>query len=138
LKKSLAFLLAVTLLLGLALTGCSGKTSAATSASKGEVNVYNWGVYIDESIFDTFEEQTGIKVNYDTYESNEAMYGVLKNDGASYDVIIPSDYMISRMIDEDMLETLDFNNIPNFSDIDPSLLNPDYDPTIEWQGQSQE
>ena len=76
--------------------------------------------------------QTGIKVNYDTYESNESMYGVLKNDGASYDVVIPSDYMISRMIEEDMLEPLDFDNIPNFSDIDPNLKNPDYDPENQY------
>jgi len=123
LKKSLALLLTVTLLLGLMLSGCSG------SGSGNVVNVYNWGVYIDESIFKAFEEQTGIKVIYDTYDSNEAMYGVLKNDGASFDVIIPSDYMISRMIEEDMLETLDFKNIPNFSDIDSTLLNPEYDPT---------
>ena len=88
------------------------------------VNVYNWGVYIDESVLDEFTAQTGIKVNYDTYESNESMYGVLKNDGASYDVVIPSDYMISRMIEEDMLEPLNFDNIPNFEDIDPALKNP--------------
>ncbi len=134
-KKSLAFLLAFVLLFGLVLAGCSsggGSASAGASASGGEVNVYNWGVYIDESIFDTFEQQTGIKVNYDTYESNEAMYGVLKNNGASYDVIIPSDYMISRMIDEGMLEKPDFNNIPNFSDIDPVLKNPDYDLSNEY------
>lgn len=120
------------------LAGCSGGASAGTPASGspaasptsgGEVNVYNWGVYIDESIFDDFEQQTGIKVNYNTYESNESMYGVLKNEGASYDVIIPSDYMISRMIQEDMLEPLDFDKIPNFSDIDPELKNPEYDPT---------
>lgn len=96
------------------------------------VNVYNWGVYIDESVLDEFTAQTGIKVNYDTYESNESMYGVLKNDGASYDVVIPSDYMISRMIEEDMLEPLDFDNIPNFSDIDPNLKNPDYDPENQY------
>ena len=56
------------------------------------------------------------------------MYGVLDGDGASYDVIIPSDYMISRMIEEDMLEPLNFDNIPNFADVDPALKNPDYDP----------
>lgn len=130
-KKNLALLLAVTSLFGLALTGCSGSSSGTpseSSASGGEVNVFNWGVYIDESIFEEFEQQTGIKVNYDTYESNEAMYGVLKNEGANYDVIIPSDYMISRMIAEDMLEPLNFDNIPNDSDIDPTLKNPKYDP----------
>lgn len=123
-KKFFALFLTCALAFSLALTGCSG----SNENSAGEVNVYNWGVYIDESVLDEFEEQTGIKVNYDTFESNEAMYGVLKNDGASYDVIIPSDYMISRMIEEDMLQPINFDNIPNFSDIDPELKNPDYDP----------
>lgn len=132
LKKTLAVLLTTVTAAGLLLAGCGAPSGAsgtpAPGASGGVVNVYNWGVYIDESVLDDFTQETGIKVNYDTYDSNESMYGVLKNDGASYDVIIPSDYMISRMIEEDMLEPLDFNNIPNFSDIDPSLKNPGYDP----------
>lgn len=130
-KKTLAVLLTTVTAAGLLLAGCGAPSGAsgtpAPGASGGVVNVYNWGVYIDESVLDDFTQETGIKVNYDTYDSNESMYGVLKNDGASYDVIIPSDYMISRMIEEDMLEPLDFNNIPNFSDIDPSLKNPGYD-----------
>ncbi len=132
LKKTLAVLLTTVTAAGLLLAGCGAPSGASSTpapgASGGVVNVYNWGVYIDESVLDDFTQETGIKVNYDTYDSNESMYGVLKNDGASYDVIIPSDYMISRMIEEDMLEPLDFNNIPNFSDIDPSLKNPGYDP----------
>ncbi|MCI7472215.1 MAG: spermidine/putrescine ABC transporter substrate-binding protein [Clostridiales bacterium] len=124
-KKSLALLTTSALSLSLVLAGCGGDSS---SADKGVVNVYNWGVYIDESVLEDFTAETGIKVNYDIYESNESMYGVLKNDGASYDVVIPSDYMISRMIEEDMLEPLNFNNIPNFADVDPALKNPDYDP----------
>lgn len=127
-KKSLALLTASALSLSLVLSGCGSTTSDSGSASNGVVNVYNWGVYIDESVLDEFTAQTGIKVNYNTFESNESMYGVLKNEGASYDVVIPSDYMISRMIEEDMLEPLDFANIPNFEDIDPALKNPDYDP----------
>lgn len=130
-KKSLALLSAAALTLGL-LSGCGGSNSGDAkdpgTADKGVVNVYNWGVYIDESVLDNFTAETGIKVVYDTFESNEAMYGVLKNEGASYDVVIPSDYMISRMIEEDMLEPLNFDNIPNFEDIDPALKNPDYDP----------
>ncbi len=122
-KKTLALLLSTVMVLGLSLTACGGGSSA-----KKEVNVFNWGVYIDESVLDEFESQTGIHVNYDTYDSNESMYGVLKNDGADYDVVIPSDYMIGQMIEEDMLEPLDFNNIPNFDDIDPTLKNPEYDP----------
>ena len=129
-KKSLALLSTAALTLGL-LSGCGGTqsgTADAPAADKGVVNVYNWGVYIDESVLEDFTAETGIKVVYDTFESNEAMYGVLKNEGASYDVVIPSDYMISRMIEEDMLEPLNFDNIPNFEDVDPALKNPDYDP----------
>ena len=92
------------------------------------VNVYNWGEYIDMSVLDDFEEATGIHVNYQTYDSNEALYGKLAGGATGYDVIIPSDYMIGQMIDENMLEPLDFDAIPNFSDVDPALLNPEYDP----------
>ena len=130
-KKSLALLSVAALTLG-ALSGCGGTQSGTAddpgAADKGVVNVYNWGVYIDESVLEDFTAETGIKVVYDTFESNEAMYGVLKNEGASYDVVIPSDYMISRMIEEDMLEALNLDNIPNFEDVDPALKNPDYDP----------
>ena len=131
-KKSLALLTASALSLSLVLAGCGGTNSGDAkepgAADKGVVNVYNWGVYIDESVLEDFTAETGIEVVYDTFESNESMYGMLKNDGASYDVVIPSDYMISRMIEEDMLEPLNFDNIPNFEDIDPALKNPDYDP----------
>lgn len=120
-------------LIALALAGASLASLAACgggnqSAGNGVVNVYNWGEYIDESIFDDFTAQTGIKVNYQTYDSNESLYGKLAGGATGYDVIIPSDYMIGQMIDEDMLEPLNFDNIPNFSDIDPVLKNPDYDP----------
>lgn len=112
------------------LSACGG----TGSASKGVVNVYNWGEYISDGtdgtldICEEFEKQTGIKVNYQVFDSNESMYAMLASGGASYDVIIPSDYMISRMIEEDMLEQLNFDNIPNYSDIDPALKNPEYDP----------
>ena len=111
--------------LALSLTACGGGSS---TEKKGEVNVYNWGEYIDESIFSDFTAQTGITVNYQTYDSNESLYGKLAGGATGYDVIIPSDYMIGQMIEEDMLEPLDFANIPNFDDVDPSLKNPEYDP----------
>ena len=99
------------------LSGCGGGASA-DSADAGEVNVYNWGEYIsngeDDSldIIEEFEKRTNIKVNYTTYETNEELYNMLKNSNVSYDVVIPSEYMISRMIDEDMLLELNFDNIP--------------------------
>lgn len=113
------------------LAGCGG-TGGDTGENKGEVKVFNWGEYIDESIFAEFTAQTGIRVIYKTFTDNESMFATLSSGGADYDVIIPSDYMISRMIEADMLEKLDFNNIPNFADIDPSLKNPQYDTTGEY------
>jgi len=111
----------------------SASSGAASSAQKGgEVNVYNWGEYIDEGLNDQFEKATGIKVNYTTFDSNESMYSLLKSGGSSYDVIIPSDYMISRLIQEGMLEKLDFANIPNFSLIDDKYKKLEYDPTNEY------
>jgi len=98
------------------------------------INVYNWGEYISDTsepgLFDVnreFEGLTGIKVNYTTYATNEELYAKMKGGGADYDIIIPSDYMISRMIKEDMLAELDLNNIPNFSHIMDSFKNPVYD-----------
>ena len=144
-KKTLSVALALCLVLGVALSGCGDEresrpvnthtpektietTTPEETKTGGVVNVYNWGEYIDESIFRIFENETGIKVNYSVYQSNEEMYSTMKLGTATYDVIIPSDYMISRLIEEDMLEELDFMNIPNFSLIDDDYKNLEYDP----------
>ncbi len=103
------------------------------------LNVANWGEYlcIDEpdmlDVNEQFEALTGIKVNYQMYSTNEELYAKLKNGGSDYDIIIPSDYTISRLINDDMLEKLDFDNIPNFEKyIDDNYKNPEYDPTNEY------
>ncbi len=99
------------------------------------INVYNWGEYIstgaDEGTLNVnaeFTKLTGIEVNYTTYPSNEDLYSKLKNGGASYDVVIPSDYMISKMIKEEMIQPIDLENIPNFKYIMDNFRNPAYDP----------
>jgi len=122
----------VSLVLALALTAAALLSGCAKKQERKVVNVYNWGENIDEGIFKIFEERTGIKVNYTTYESNEQLYAVLKMGGTNYDVIIPSDYMISRLIEEGMLEKLNFDNIPNFANIDDRYKNLEYDPTNEY------
>ncbi len=125
-KKLLSALLVLCLISSLlAMSGCSEK-------NKEVVNVYNWGEYIDEDLLKDFQKETGIKVNYKTFETNEQVYSVLKQGGSSYDVIIPSDYMISRMISEGMLEKINFDNVPNISLIDDIYLKQDYDPTGEY------
>ena len=103
------------------------------------LNVYNWGQYIadgsDESldIIAAFEEKyPHIKVNYSTYDSNEIMYSKLSNGGITVDVIIPSDYMIARMISEGMLLELNFDNIPNYQYIDENFRNTAYDPENKY------
>lgn len=90
--------------------------------------VYNWGEYIDPTVNDLFEQEYGIKVIYDEYDNNESMYATLKNNAAEYDVVFPSDYMVARLIAEDMIEPLDFDNIPNFKLIMDRFKGLEYDP----------
>ena len=101
--------------------------TGATS-SQPVVNVCSWGEYIDEDLITRFEEETGIIVNYQTVESNETLYSLLKSGGADYDVVVPSDYMIAKLIEEDMLEELDYSNIPNYALIDERFKGLSFDP----------
>lgn len=102
------------------------------------INVYNWGEYISNGVDGTidvnkeFTKQTGINVNYTTFDSNESLYSKLASGGANYDIIVPSDYMVSKLKEEGMIEKLDFGNIPNFQYIDKQFRNPKYDKTNEY------
>lgn len=90
------------------LSGCG-----SSEATNGEVIVYNWGEYIDPDVLEMFEEETGIKVVYDEYETNETMYPKVEAGAAEYDLVCPSDYMIDKMIENGLLQELNFDNIPN-------------------------
>ena len=104
-------------------TGASGTDSAASgSADGGELYVYNWGEYIDEDVISQFEEETGITVVYDLFETNEEMYPVIEAGAVNYDVVCPSDYMIQKMRENDLLAELNFDNIPNIDQIDPAYM----------------
>lgn len=102
------------------------------------LNVYNWGEYISDGtdgsldIIEEFENISGITVNYTLFDTNEDMYAKLAHGGSQYDIIIPSDYMIARLIDEDMLEKIDYNNIPNIKYIDDKYRYTDFDPNAEY------
>ena len=124
-KKTLA--LAMMMVTILTLNACGGNSS-----KDRVVNVCSWGEYIDESLIDQFEKETGIKVNYQTAESNEALYSLLKTGAGDYDVIVPSDYMIGRLIAEDMLAELNYDNIPNYALIDDQYKNLSYDPDSKY------
>ncbi|MBQ2798159.1 MAG: spermidine/putrescine ABC transporter substrate-binding protein [Ruminiclostridium sp.] len=103
------------------------------------INVYNWGEYIsagaEEGTLDVnaeFEKLTGIKINYTNFATNEELYAKLKGGGASYDVIIPSDYMISKMIKEELIQKINLDNIPNYKYIMDNFRNMSYDPENEY------
>lgn len=96
------------------------------------INVFNCGDYIDEDLISKFEEETGFKVQYSTYDTNEKMYSKLKSGSNSYDLVFPSDYMIEKMISEDMAEAINFDNIPNYQYIDEVYKNLDYDPDNKY------
>ena len=135
--KKMMTLLAAILLLALCLTGCGGKDTLT-------LNVYNWGEYISDGSggsFDTirefetwYEETYGQKVtvNYSTYASNEDMYNKISSGAVSYDVIIPSDYMIAKMAEENLLHPLNFENIPNYQYIDDAFKGLYYDPQNQY------
>lgn len=122
-NKSVLTILSL-VMLSLLLTGC-GK-------EQPELYVYNWGDFIDEDILEEFEKETGIRIIYDTYSTNEDMYVKIKSGGSSYDVIFPSEYMLTRMIKEGMVEKIDLTKIPNHVHIDPRLMGEDYDPQNEY------
>ena len=120
-------ILALSVLMLLTLTACGKKDQA-----KEEIYVYNWGEYIDPSILKDFQKETGIKVNYDTYASNEDLYIKMTQSQDKYDVIVPSDYMIERLIKEGLIQEINFENIPNFSGVEDILKNPSFDPENKY------
>lgn len=117
-----ALFLGVTLGL-FSLTGC--RQSQVTGEKV--VNVYNWGEYIEPELLDEFEAQTGIKVVYSNFNTNEDMYVKLKNGTSNYDVVMPSEYMIEKMIKENMLRKVDWKKVPNRKFLDKEYLNQPYD-----------
>lgn len=105
------------------LSGCGKASSSGDGNGAGQLYVYNWGEYIDESVIDQFKEETGIEVIYDMFETNEEMYPVIEAGGVKYDVVCPSDYMIQKMIENNMLAEINFDNVPNVKEIDPKYLD---------------
>lgn len=127
--KKIAMLLCLMIALSL-LVGCGDTDTAVKeeSASKTTITVFNWYDYIDPTVIDMFEEETGITVKYANFTTNEEMYTKLEAGAGSYDVIFPSEYMIERMIANDLLAELDLSKIPNYANVMESLKDPSYDP----------
>ena len=117
-KKTLTFVLALSLVL------------LAAAGLAETLNVFNWGDYIDTDVLRQFEEETGIDVVYQLYETNEDMYAKMKS--SSFDVIFPSDYMVERLIREKRVQEINWDNIPNIKNIDPRFLDRSYDPGSKY------
>lgn len=115
------------------LVGLAQFALAASQKGSGEVVVYNWSDYIPEELLKEFEQETGIKVVYSTYESNEAMLAKLKLlKGKTYDVVCPSTYFIPQMIADGLLAELDHSKLPNFKLMDPRLIHHAFDPQNKY------
>jgi spermidine/putrescine transport system substrate-binding protein len=122
----------------LSVLACQPNTTAQSSGGGGSgpeekaLNFYNWGDYVAKSTIPDFEKQTGIKVTQDFYGSNEELLAKLQAGGTGYDVIVPSDYMISIMIKSEILEPLDMSKIPNFKNVGENYKGLPYDPTNRY------
>ena len=139
-KKFLAILFVTAILLSTLVHVCfaMGSEKDYSHLRGTSINVYNWGEYISDGsegsldVNKEFTKRYGIKVNYTTFESNENMYNKLQSGGANYDIVIPSDYMIAKLIEEEMLVELDYSNIPNYQYILPKYKNLFYDPENKY------
>ena len=126
-KKALVMVLILVFSLG-TMAGCGGTPTAEQPKETGKLYVYNWGDYIDQTIITDFEKEYGVEVVYDEYATNEDMYVKIKQGGTKYDIAIPSDYMIEKMLKEDMLEPIDLAKISNFGKINDRFKNLAFDP----------
>lgn len=134
--------LAATAALLVAACGGGGSDNAADDCEPGETDgdlaFYNWADYMDEELLLAFEEETGVSVDYSVYESNEEMLSKVESEAAVYDLVVPSDYMVATMIQEELLLPLNYDAIPNFANLDDAWREPAFDPehryhaTYQW------
>jgi spermidine/putrescine transport system substrate-binding protein len=117
-------------ILALAASACGGGAEEQELAS--ELHIYNWAEYIDPQIFEDFEAEFGVKVIEDTFASNEELLAKLQAGATGYDLIIPSDYMVEIMIEEDLLAELNKENIPNIENLDELFTDPPFDPGMTY------
>lgn len=129
-KKTVYVYFLLCSILSFLLTGCG----SSSYGENGQVIVYNWGEYIDPETIAIFEEETGIKVIYEEFETNEIMYPKMESASTVYDVICPSDYMIQKMIENDLLAEINFDHIPNAVNIGPQYFEQsrEFDPENKY------
>ena len=131
-KRLYSFFVGI-LLIVLLLWGISKKLEAAsTQGTTDKLVIYNWGDYIDPELLAEFTAETGLQVDYQTFDSNESMYTKIKQGGTTYDLTIPSEYMISKMTEEDMLIKLDKSKIKGLENIDPQFMGLSFDENNDY------
>lgn len=122
----------IILLVSIGLLQSRSYIDSSQAGSEDTLTIFNWGEYIDPDLIAKFEEETGIKVIYETFDSNEALLTKLKSGSTSYDIVVPSDYMIKKMTDLDLLQKLDRSKIENFDNLNPRLINLSFDPNNDY------
>jgi spermidine/putrescine-binding protein len=125
-RKLVPLLVILFLVVSVAACGPSDGTGEQELAT--ELHVYNWSEYIDPEIYEEFEQEFGVKVIEDTFSSNEDLLAKLQAGATGYDIIVPSDYMLAIMIELDLLAEINYDNIPNFKNVDGKFKDPPYDP----------
>ncbi|MCM3742682.1 ABC transporter substrate-binding protein [Sporosarcina luteola] len=110
----------------------NAELNEGSKSGTGTITVYNWGEYIDPDLIKQFEEETGIKVIYETFDSNEGMMSKIEQGGTAYDISVPSEYMIEMMKEKNLLLPIDYSKIPNIKHIDPYFLNLPFDPDNQF------
>lgn len=131
--KDILRTVALILIVSAVLSFVNSKLNEGSGRSgENSLTVYNWGEYIDPELLKQFEQETGIKVTYETFDSNEGMMGKVEQGGTAYDVTMPSEYMIEMMSEKDLLLPIDYSLIPNVKNIDPYFMDLPFDPNNKY------
>ncbi|MBF8151911.1 ABC transporter substrate-binding protein [Exiguobacterium sp. A1_3_1] len=131
-KKLIQLFAAIFLISGVILFTLNQLNETQGYSGKNVLNIYNWGDYIDPALIKQFEKESGIKVVYQTFDSNEAMLTKIEQGGTTYDIAVPSDYAIAKMIDEKLVVPIDHQKIPNLKNIDSRFLDLSFDPNNKY------
>ena len=130
--KQIYLLLTLSLIIGIGALFSTRFIEPPLGEGDSAIHIFNWGEYIDPDLLDQFTEETGIRVIYETFDSNEAMYTKVQQGGTAYDIVIPSEYMIERMIDEDLLHKLDHSKIDGMNHLIEDFLDLPFDPDNQY------
>lgn len=133
-RRTFCFAIPAVLIAALIIGGIFYNLNTMKNHSGEKVIVYNWGEYLDPKTIELFEEETGISVTYEEYETNEIMYPKIVSQAIAYDVVCPSDYMIQRVIENDLLAEINWDNIPNIKNMDPTYMeqSKSFDPKNKY------